>query len=73
MIRYSLTMSTRVVCVILCFFVHGWWLVLPVTGAFLLPYIAVVLANVASRPGTAVVRPGSVVRVDSNEQNKIDG
>ena len=73
MIRYSLTMSTRVVCVILCFFVHGWWLVLPVAGAFLLPYVAVVLANVASRPGAAVERPGSIVKVGRTKQTELDG
>ncbi len=61
MVRYGVAMGIRVACVLACFFVHGWWLVLPVTGAIALPYIAVVLANVGfARPGV-VERPGSIV------------
>ncbi|MBX3099768.1 MAG: DUF3099 domain-containing protein [Salinibacterium sp.] len=73
MIRYSVTMGIRVVCVIACFFAHGWWLVLPLAGAFLLPYIAVVLANVASRPRGVVERPGAVVRLGGPARNELDG
>ncbi|MCU1545913.1 MAG: hypothetical protein JWP30_1013 [Homoserinimonas sp.] len=58
MIRYSAAMGIRLVCIIACFFVDGWWLVLPVLGAVLLPYVAVVLANVSSSRVTTVVDPG---------------
>lgn len=61
MIRYSLTMGIRFVCVVLCVFARGWWLVVCAAGAIFLPYFAVVLANVSlSRPST-VQRPGTVV------------
>jgi len=68
MVRYGIAMGIRVLCVIACFFLHGWWLLIPVIGAVFLPYIAVVLANVGSRPGGAVERPGSIVRVERSQR-----
>ncbi len=62
MIQYGIAMSLRVVCVIAAFFVQGWWLLVPIIGAVVLPYIAVVLANVGLRQSSEVVRPGSIVR-----------
>lgn len=63
MIQYSVTMGIRMVCIALCIFVRGWWLVLPAAGAIFLPYIAVVLANAASSKGSGVVeRPGAIIR-----------
>lgn len=72
MIQYGIAMGIRVLCVIACFFVHGWWLLLPLAGAILLPYVAVVIANVGSRPGGTVERPGSVVRVVPGRRAEID-
>ena len=64
MVRYLIAMSIRVVCIVLCVFVRGWWLLLPAIGAVLLPYVAVVLANASTRRVSTVVRrPGSIVRV----------
>jgi len=61
-LNYSIAMGIRFVCVILCFFVQGWWLVLPVIGAVVLPYVAVVVANARmSGPGAVVERPGAIV------------
>jgi hypothetical protein len=65
MIQYGVAMGIRVLCVIACFFVHGWWLFVPIVGAVVLPYIAVVLANVGQQEGETVLRPGSVVPVAS--------
>jgi hypothetical protein len=73
MIRYGIAMGIRVACVIACFFLHGWWLVLPLAGAVFLPYIAVVLANVASSPNGTVERPGALVRAGRRRQSEIDG
>lgn len=62
MIKYTIAMSIRVVCLVLMLFVQGWWLALCVAGAIILPYIAVVLANVGSKyTGAEVVRPGAIV------------
>lgn len=43
--RYALTMLVRTACFGAIFFVHGWWRVVAVAGAALLPAIGVVLAN----------------------------
>jgi len=46
-VMYTVTMSIRVACVLACLFVTGWWQLLCLLGAVVLPYIAVVLANVS--------------------------
>jgi hypothetical protein len=62
MIKYTIAMSIRVVCLVLMLFVQGWWLALCVAGAIILPYVAVVLANVGTTAkGADVVRPGALV------------
>ena len=61
MVRYSISMGIRMVCIIVIFFVPGWWRFVPAIAAIVLPYIAVVLAN-AGHDGTPgeVERPGGV-------------
>ena len=61
MIKYSLAMGVRMVCIILVFFVEGWWQLIMIIGALVLPYIAVVLANVRSTTQADVERPISRV------------
>jgi hypothetical protein len=64
MIRYSVAMSVRLVCVVLAFIIPDWWRWLFVAGAVILPYIAVVLANTVTSNGAAApIRPGSLVPV----------
>lgn len=61
MIRYSIAMGVRLVCVITAFLVPGWWALAPAIGAIVLPYVAVVLANVgAEGKGGEVERPGGL-------------
>lgn len=60
MIQYSIAMGIRVACLLLCFVVQGWWLVLPVTGAIILPYIAVVIANATARREPRIEHPGAI-------------
>jgi hypothetical protein len=68
MIRYTLAMTVRLVCLILAVIVPDWWKVLPIVGAVILPYIGVVIANNVSRPANAnVTRPGALVRRDPDE------
>jgi len=65
-VKYTVAMSVRLLCVILCFFLHGWFLLAAVIGALVLPYIAVVAANtVSSKAAGTVLRPGSVVLVQA--------
>ena len=68
MARYSIAMGIRVVCIFLCLFAQGWWLLLPAAGAILLPYVAVVIANNVHRTGSRVERPGSVARIDDGSE-----
>ncbi|HWH26058.1 MAG TPA: DUF3099 domain-containing protein [Pseudolysinimonas sp.] len=64
MIKYSIAMAIRMVCIGLCLVVPGWWLLIPAVGAVVLPYFAVVIANNSrSAPVAAVGRPGAVVPV----------
>lgn len=49
MIEYSIMMGLRIICIVTVFLVPGWWRLVPVAGAVLLPYFAVVIANVTSQ------------------------
>ncbi|MWV49852.1 DUF3099 domain-containing protein [Rathayibacter sp. VKM Ac-2803] len=61
-IKYSIAMSIRMVCVICLIFAQGWWLAFFAVGAIVLPYFAVVLANVGGLGESGTVqRPGAVV------------
>lgn len=55
---YSTAMSIRMACFILVFFVPGWWKLVFGIGAVVLPYIAVVLANVGVTAATDRIAPG---------------
>ena len=58
MLKYSIAMGVRIVCIFVCFITPGWWILIPVAGAVILPYVAVVLANVGSKSGGDVIDPG---------------
>jgi Protein of unknown function (DUF3099) len=63
MTQYFVAMGIRIVCIGLCLFVPWPWVLLPLLGAIVLPYIAVVLANMGSQNSSdEVLRPGSIVR-----------
>ncbi|QIZ98854.1 DUF3099 domain-containing protein [Leifsonia sp. PS1209] len=62
MIKYSVAMGIRVVCIFAILFVPGWWAIIPLIGAIFLPYFAVVVANVSTDPRRAEVqRPGNIL------------
>ncbi|MEV8215550.1 DUF3099 domain-containing protein [Leifsonia sp. NPDC077715] len=62
MIRYSVAMGIRVVCVLVAVIVPGWWALAPIVAAVFLPYFAVVIANVSvERSQADVQRPGGIV------------
>ena len=58
--KYSIAMSIRTICLILVFVVPGWWKLVFGIGAILLPYVAVVLANVGSGGASTPINPGPV-------------
>jgi fatty acid desaturase len=45
MLRYTLAMTIRVICIVLAMVVQGWLMWVFFAGAILLPYFAVVIAN----------------------------
>lgn len=58
--KYSIAMSIRMACLILVFFVPGFWQLVFGLGAVVLPYIAVVLANVGANMASQPVAPALV-------------
>ncbi|MFF2274033.1 DUF3099 domain-containing protein [Agromyces sp. NPDC058136] len=63
MIKYTIAMTIRVLCIVAMLFVDGWWLAVCAAGAIFLPYFAVVIANVGSpKRRNRVLRPGGIVR-----------
>jgi predicted tellurium resistance membrane protein TerC len=74
MIRYTIAMGIRMVCIALVIVVPDWWRLAPAIGAIVLPYFAVIIANNASRrPSGTVARPGSVVRVEASPSASAGG
>ncbi|WP_298122385.1 DUF3099 domain-containing protein [uncultured Aurantimicrobium sp.] len=62
MIKYSIAMGIRMACIIAMLFVSGWWLVICATGAIVLPYFAMIVANVKMAPKQGTVeRPATIV------------
>lgn len=55
--KYSIAMSIRMACLILVFFVPGYWKLIFGLGAVVLPYVAVVLANVGANIASQPVAP----------------
>lgn len=63
-IKYCVAMGIRTLCVISLFFVQGWWIPVVLAAAIVLPYLAVVVANVGGSPvADGPKRPGALVPV----------
>ncbi len=70
MIRYTVAMCIRVVCIVLMLFVKGWLLVICAIGAIFLPYFAVVVANAIAPPREGTVEgPGAIIRADARDDD----
>jgi CHASE2 domain-containing sensor protein len=70
MIKYTIAMSIRVVCIVAAMFLQGWLMWLAFAGAILLPYFAVVLANAqgaSSENISAVTFQAKPISVDLGE------
>ena len=59
MLKYTIAMSVRTVCLIALVIVPDWWRYVFGVGAVVLPYIAVVLANVGSSGAATPVHPAA--------------
>ncbi len=74
MLKYSIAMGIRMVCIILMLFVSGWWLIVCAAGAIFLPYFAVLIANQKMSPtDNDVSRPGSILPLAPEAHNHADG
>lgn len=69
MVKYSVAMAIRLVCIGLCFVTPGAWILLPATGAVLLPYLAVVAANQVTIRGkqAEAYQPAQIVRYNPSQ------
>ncbi len=56
MVNYGTAMSIRAVCILAVFALPGWWRIIPAFAAVLLPYVAVIGANMP-RPTTRTSTP----------------
>lgn len=61
MIKYTIAMTVRVVCLILGMMVQGWLMWVFFAGAIFLPYFAVIIANAQGDPG----EPKSASKVEA--------
>jgi hypothetical protein len=65
MLKYTIAMIIRLICFLVAALFAtslGWWILIPIAGAVILPYIAVVLANTVIQSNTTPVeRPGGLV------------
>jgi hypothetical protein len=66
MLKYTIAMVLRLICfLVVCLIPVSWWTLIPLVGAVILPYIAVVLANTVIQSAvTPVERPGGLVPVE---------
>ena len=67
MLKYTVAMTIRVICIVAAIFVEGWLMWLAFAGAIFLPYFAVVIANAqTSRPGSLakVAKQAKPISVD---------
>ena len=76
MIKYTIAMTVRVICLILGMVVQGWLMWVFFAGAILLPYFAVVIANTAgsnykSDSLPKAVAPTLVITAESFTKSKI--
>jgi hypothetical protein len=52
LVKYTIAMSVRVLCLILGVFLEGWAMWVAFAGAIFLPYFAVVVANAPGKSST---------------------
>lgn len=63
MVKYTIAMSVRTLCLIALVVIPNWTRFIFAAGAVVLPYVAVILANVGSRGASDPVSPGAPVQL----------
>jgi hypothetical protein len=72
MIKYSVAMGIRMACIPFIFILPGYWRIIPALGVMILPYIAVVIANVGSPGASEAVQPvATPLALSANEPQPI--
>lgn len=59
---YVVQMAVRTACFIAALFTHGWWQLVFIAGAVILPYVAVVRVNNAGPHAAGQIRPTAPAR-----------
>lgn len=76
MIRYTVAMSLRVVCIVLGVYVSGWFMWVCFAGAIFLPYFAVVIANATGGSQAKTTKATEVVapklRIEASDFKIVD-
>ena len=63
MLKYTVAMTIRVVCIVTAILVEGWLMWLAFAGAIFLPYFAVVLANAQGPKSGGISRVTQVIKI----------
>ncbi|PYI38435.1 DUF3099 domain-containing protein [Arthrobacter psychrolactophilus] len=76
MIKYAVTMGIRMVCLGAIFLFHGWYVLIPIVGAVILPWVAVMIANggadIVHRKTVELLDAAPLYEVESGQQEKHD-
>lgn len=63
MLKYTVAMTIRVVCIVTAILVEGWLMWLAFAGAIFLPYFAVVLANAQGPKSGEISRVTQIIKI----------
>lgn len=72
LVKYTIAMSVRVICLILGVFLEGWAMWVAFAGAIFLPYFAVVIANAPGKSTTAVKATAPTKSISADKFRIID-
>ena len=72
LVKYSIAMSVRVVCLILGVFLEGWAMWVAFAGAIFLPYFAVVVANAPGKSSTVAKINSPTKSISADEFRIVD-
>lgn len=72
MLKYTIAMTIRVVCIVAAIFVEGWLMWLCFAGAIFLPYFAVVIANAQQSSAGSLDKVTKLVKTISVDSSNTD-
>ena len=66
---YFIAMSLRVLCVVSLFWLRGWWVLVPVLGAIVFPWFAVMIGNAVAYGGERKLDAPEPQQLSAGEAN----